>query len=98
MSEVERATAWVRRGPQIARDEKERTYEYGVYEVTGGHLGPQPAPRLIASCDGDSLAFTLDTLRAEGQIDGDTRLGILVRCDGDVAPGRWLVNPYARGR
>lgn len=70
---------------------------YLVYEVRGSAIGPSRAPEEIASCDGDSLAFTLDTLRAEGQINDDARIGILYRPDPE-RPGIWIVNPYARGR
>lgn len=70
---------------------------YLVYEVTGSVVGPSAAPKQLAGCHGDSLAFTLDTLREEGQIDDDTRIGILYRPDPEQ-PGVWLINPYARGR
>jgi hypothetical protein len=91
------------RGATMETNEHSRHVEclteqaYHVYEVKGPSLGPAQAPQHVATCDGDSLAFTLDTLREERQIDDDTRIGILYRPDAEQ-PGRWLVNPYARGR
>lgn len=71
--------------------------DYLVYEVTQGTSFPHSPPKQIAACDGDSLAFTLDTLHEEGQIVSDSRIGIMHRPDAEK-PGTWLVNPYARGR
>lgn len=74
------------------------TAAYLVYEIRkSAELRGFGSPKQIAACDGDSLAFTLDTLREEGQITEDSRIGILYRPDPEQ-PGRWLVNPYANGR
>lgn len=78
-------------------DEQHSVKAGHVYEV---HEAPFPnvsGPRKIAACDGDSLAFTLDTLHEEGQITSDSRIGILHRPDPEK-PGTWLINPYAKGR
>lgn len=80
-----------------AAEQHSRHADYHVYEVPGSVIEMRRKPKQIASCEGDSLAFTLDTLRDEGQIDDDSRIGILYRPDAEQA-GRWLVNPYARGR
>jgi hypothetical protein len=76
--------------------------DFHVYEVRAGRRdvsgykhGDQPYP--VASCDGDSLAFTLRTLVAERQLTADSRIGILYRPDAD-GPGVWIVNPWAKGR
>lgn len=71
---------------------------YLVYEITRAtELRGFSSPRQIAACHGDSLAFTLDTLHEEGQIDDDARIGIMHRPDAKQ-PGTWLINPYAKGR
>lgn len=50
------------------------------------------AARHIASCDADSLGFTLLTLQGESQLDS-LRVGIMHRPNPE-ASGDWLVNPY----
>lgn len=48
----------------------------------------------VASCEDDSLGFTLVTLHEEGQIDDSVSVGILFRPHDDQT-GRWLINPFA---
>lgn len=54
-------------------------------------------PHHIASCHGDSLAFTLQTLQEEGQIVQSSKVGIMYRPALEET-GVWLVNPWAKGR
>lgn len=50
-------------------------------------------PYRVASCDDDSLGFTLRTLTSEGQITRDDMVGILDISGGDEGR-RWILNPW----
>ena len=76
--------------------------DHRIYELrwTRRKIAKQLAdllPYEVASCDGDSLPFALATLREEGQLTDDSRIGILYRPDAE-GPGVWLINPWATGR
>lgn len=63
-----------------------------AYAVRGG----DPYP-VAAVTDHDALGLMLTTLRAEGQLDDNDRVGLLLRANDDEV-GTWLINPYAKGR
>ncbi len=51
-------------------------------------------PHQLAECEDESLAFTLRTLRDEGQITTEA-VGVLDKPDADER-GRWLLDPFVR--
>jgi hypothetical protein len=63
---------------------------YHVYRVVAGE------PIEVASTSRDGIGLALVTLRDEGQLTDDDRVGILDRRDDDEH-GRWVVNPFGVG-
>lgn len=53
-------------------------------------------PYRVASCDDDSLGFTLRTLTAEGQITRDDMVGILSLDDRSWVVNPWPSSPFGR--
>jgi hypothetical protein len=72
---------------------------YAIYSVAPSSVGPSRVltpdhdrRRRIAETSLGGIGLTLQTLRDEGDLTNDSRVGIL-----DRETRSWLVNPWARG-
>jgi hypothetical protein len=73
---------------------EERTPEqrYRVYSVDPGKVAKQSLRLLATAPDPAGFGVAIATLRVEGDITDNTRVGVL-----DGIRREWVVNPWARG-
>lgn len=68
---------------------------FAIYSVSRSdvhHGSPDEGRRRIAETSLDGIGLCISTLREDGEIDGDTRIGIF-----DREARTWIVNPWAKG-